>query len=459
MDTNAQLKPALQSSKGRSGPWGGSRLINAFSEQSDGDKAELYSIQAIPGLTLFSDINSLPVRGAHRMGTTLYAVVGTGLYSIAADGTETLLATVPGTNPVRMADNGTELAIQDGGTTGYVYSGGTLTTPANLPSVSDVCFIDSYFVWTIANSDQFIISGINDGLSYDPLDVATEEGSPDILTGIVNDHRELLLFGGLTSSTPSTAIWVDTGATDFPFERQGNAFLERGCIDRDSIVKLDNGTWFVGDDRIVYRLNGYTPERMSTHAVEKDLAKAAWFRAFTYSQEGHKFYILNTDLGTWACDVANSNAWAERQSFGLDYYRCGCAIVAYGKTYFGDNQTGKFYEPDLDVNDENGSPMPVTIELPPLGDGVNRKTLYALQFFMETGVGDLTTTDPQAILTYSKNGGRSWSNEMWRTLGAQGEYSTRAVWRPNVEFRQLQLRISLPEKVRRCVIGYHADER
>jgi hypothetical protein len=454
-----KLKPALQSSKGRSEPWAGARLINAFAELSEGDKADLYSIQAIPGLTEFSDIGSLAVRGGHRMGTVLYAVVGTTLYSINSSGTESSIGNIPGTNPVRMADNGTELAIHDGGTTGYVYSGGVLATPVDLPSVSDVAFMDGYFIWTIASSDQFIISGLDDGTSYDPLDVATAEGSPDNLTGLVNDHRELLLFGGATGATPSTEIYTDTGASDFPFERSGNAFIERGCIDRDSMVKVDNATWFVGDDRIVYRMNGYTPERMSTHAVEKTLASASWFRGLTYTQEGHKFYVLNTDAGSWACDIATSNAWHERQSFGLDYYRVGCSVEAYGKTLFGDNQTGKFYEPDLDVVSENGVAMPVTIELPPLGDGVSRQTLYVFELFMETGVGDLTTTDPQVILTYSKNGGRAWSTEMWRDLGAQGEYSTRAVWRVNVEFRQLQLRIVLPDKVRRCVIGYFADVR
>jgi hypothetical protein len=454
-----KLTPALQSSKGRSKPWAGSRLVNAFAEQSEGDKADLYAIMAIPGLTQFADIGSLPVRGAHRMGTVLYAVVGTGLYSIDSAGIETLIGTIPGTNPCRMADNGTELAVHDGDTTGYVYSGGALAIPVDLPPVSDLAFIDSYFVWTLANSDQFIISGIRDGTSYDPLDVATVEGSPDNLVGVVNDHRELLFFGGSTSSTPSTEIFIDTGNSDFPFERQGNAFLERGCADKDSIVKLDNGTWFVGDDLIVYRLEGYSPVRVSTHAVEKTLAEATWFRAYTYTQEGHKFYVLNTDAGSWACDVATSSSWHERQSFGLGYYRCGLAVSAYGQTLLGDNQTGKFYEPDLDVSDENGAAMPVTVELPAIGDGVNRVTLYEFILFMETGVGTLATTDPQAILTMSRDGGRSWSNEMWRSLGAQGEYSTAARWNPNVEFRQLQLRIVLPDKVRRCVIGYHADVR
>lgn len=452
------LKPSLETSKGRTGPWGGSRLINAFAEQSNGDKAELYAVMGIPGLTSWSDIGSLPVRGAHQMVGVLYAVVGTGLYSIDSSGTETLLATIPGTNPVRMADNGTQLAIHDGSQTGFVWTGTALVTPLNLSAVSDVAFIDGYFVWTVYNSNQFVISSLGDGTTYDPLDVATVEGAPGNLIGVINDHRELLFFKGGTGAVPSTEIWYDSGAQDFPFERQGNAFIERGCIDKDSIVKFDNSTIFVGDDRIVYRLSWYMPERISTHAVERILDDAVWFRAFTYSEEGHKFYILNTDQGTVAYDVA-TQSWAERQSFNLDYYRVGCAVEAYGTTYFGDNQTGKFYTEDLDTNEEDGNPLPVTIQLPPVGDGVNRQNFYKFEVFMQTGVGDLTTTDPQVILTYSKDGGQNWSNEMWRSMGAQGQTKTRAVWNNLGEFRQIQLRLTFPDKVKKLVLAYHADAR
>lgn len=455
-----RLKPALQSSKGRSLPWGGSKLINCFAEQSEGDKAELYAVNAIAGTSDFFSLGvDYSVRGIHRMGNTLYAVLGTTLYSIASNGTPTSIGTITGTKPVRMADNGTELAIHNGDSTGYVLSGGALAIPVNLGDVSDVCFIDSYFAWSVYQSDQWIISGINNGTSYDPLDIATAEASPDQITGINNDHRELQLFGGGTSSVPFTEFWVNTGDSDFPFERQSFASMERGCIDRDSIVKLDNTTFFVGDDRIAYRMNGYTPLRISTHAVEKTLAKAAWFRAFTYAQEGHRFYVLNTDQGSWVYDITTS-AWHQRQSFGLVYWGINCATDAYGETVFGDGRAvGKLYTRSLDSDSEAGNPIPMIVDLPPVGDGVNRQTLYAFEAFMETGVGDLATTDPQAILTYSRDGGRNWSNEMWRSLGAQGEYATRAVWRVNVEFRQLQLRLQLPSSVRRCIIGYQADIR
>lgn len=453
----ADLKPALQSSKGRSGPWAGSRLINAFAEASEGDKAEVYAIQAIPGLTEFSgNMGSLAMRGMHAFrDDRVFAVVGSTLYSVSSAGAGSSLATIAGSNPVKMVDNGAELAIHDGGTTGYVWntSTSTLVIPVNLPAVTDVAYIDGYFVWTVNNSDQFVISGLDDGDSYDPLDVATAEGSPDELVGLINDHRELLLAGQHT-----TEVWINTGAADFPFERQGNAFIERGCIDKNSIVKIDNGVHFVGDDRIVYRLDGYSPVRISTHAVEKDLASATWFRAFTYTQEGHKFYCLNTDVGSWCYDMATT-AWHERESFDLDYYRVGFACVQFSRTLLGSNQNQKIYTPDLDRYNEDGTAMPVTVELPPIGNGVDRKTLYSLEVFCETGVGDTTTTDPQIIMAYSRNGGRSWSNEMWRDLGAVGDYTTRAVWRVNVEFRQLQVRLVLPDKVRRCVIGYRADIR
>lgn len=449
-------KPALQTSDGRSKPWSGSRLVNAFSEKADGDKLDLFAVMAIPGLVPFASQGSLPVRGMTRMGATLYTVIGQTLYSVSSNGTTSALGTIGGSNPVRMVDNGAQIAIVGGafGRTGYVYAGGTVQTGIeNLPEVTDVAYIDGYFVWTVYGGDQFIISALNNGLSYDPLDVATVEGSPDALVGCINDHRDLLFFG-----TDTVELWYNSGDADFPFARQGNAFVERGTRDRDSIAKIDNGVHFVGDDLIIYRLSGYQPIRISTHAIEFKIAKASWFRAFVYTQEGHKFYVLNTDIGCFAYDMS-TNAWHERQSYGLDYYRVGCAATAYGKTIFGSNQAGKLWTPSLDAYDEDGATIPVIIDLPAIEADRERFTLYAFELFCETGIGTLGTPGPQAIMQYSRDGGRTFSNEMQRSLGAQGQYLTRAVWRSNVEARQLNIRLRMPEKARRFVMGYYADIR
>lgn len=452
----ARLKPALQYSEGRSKPWSGAVLVNAFAEIAEGDKQDQFAVMAIPGLVLFGSAATGPVRGVHTMDDVLYAVIGSTLYSVSSSGAVTSLGTIPGDTPVRIADNGSQLAIVGGvlNNEGFVYSGGTLfSSIANLPAVSDVTYIDGYFVWTVFASDQFIISGLNDGLSYDPLDVATVEGSPDDLVAVINDHRELHFPGRKTWE-----IWYNSGNAAFPFTRQGNAFIERGMIDRDSLVKIDNSLHFVGDDRIVYRLNGYEPVRISTHAVEKDLAAASWFRAFTYTQEGHKFYVLNTDVSTWVFDMA-TQLWHKRKSTGIDYYRVGVSCHAYGRTIMGDSVSGNLYVPDLDTYTENGAIIPVEIGLPTIEDNRRFLTLYALELYCETGVGNAADNDPQIIMQYSMDGGRSWSNELWRPMGAIGKYSTRAVWRPNVSFRTLQIRFRMAASVRRFVISYFADVR
>lgn len=452
----AQLKPALQYSEGRSKPWSGAKTVNCFSEKADGDKNQDFALMLIPGLDLFASIApGQPVRGLHFMDSSvLYAVVGAFLYSIDQGGTATVVGGIPDSGHVRMADNGTQLAIC-AGTTGYVLSAGVLAPPTDLPTVSDVTYIDSYIVWTIANSDQCIFSAINDATSYDLLDVFSAEGAPDGLLAILNDHLQLLLFG-----TRTTEIFYDSGDADNPFQRQGNAFIERGIFSRDSAVKIDNGVHFFGDDRIVYRLDGYSPTRISTHAIEYHLRNVTDAWAFTYTQEGHKFYCLCTDQGTWCYDMA-TGAWHERLSTGRDNYRVGFSETAWGRPIMGDNETGLLYSPSLDSFTENGDYISMQIDLPTLTASRTRVTMYSFEVYCETGVGlnSGQGSDPQMMLTYSDDGGRTWSNELWRSMGLIGEYKTRCIWRSLGQFRQRQMHLVITDPVRRLTMGYYADVR
>jgi len=352
---------------------------------------------------------------------------------------------------VRMATNGTEVCIA-ADSQGYVWSGGAIHLPVPY-EVSDVGFVDGFIIWTIKDSDQFQISAINDALSYDGLDVATAEGAPDNLVAVEINHRDVILFG-----TNSTEIWYDSGAADFPFARQGNAFIERGCFDRDSLVKIDSTVNFMGDDRIIYSMNGYSPQRISTHAIEYYLRDATYARGWTYTQEGHKFYVLEVDAGTWAFDHA-TGTWHQRQSHGSDYWRCGGVVDAYGKTLMLDRANGNIYVPSLDVTSEDGDPIAVEIVLPTLEYARQRVTMYAFEMTLETGVGTAAVPSPQAMLTYSDDGGHTWSNEIWRSLGLVGNYRARAVWRRLGQFRVRQIKLRITDAAYRLVIGYWADLR
>lgn len=450
-----KAKPALQYSEGRSKPWSGSKLVNCFAERADGDKREDFALMAAPGLLEWADVGTGPVRGAHVMAGTLYVVSGTSLYSVSSAGAETLIGTIAGSGLVHMADNGAQLCIAAAGV-GYILSAGSLTTLADHGiswSVSDVGFIDSYILWTRAGTGQFFISGLGDATSYDPSDIATAEGSPDNIVGMIIDHREVQFFGSET-----VEIFYNSGAAAFPFERQGNAFIERGCFDRDSIVKIDNSVNFMGDDRVVYRLTGYQPIRISTHAIEYQLRNVSYARGFAYDQEGHKFYCLDTDNGTFVFDQA-TGLWHERKSVDLTGWRVNGAVKAYNMVLLTSGQDGKIYRPSLDLNTEDGERIEVDIYLPTIEGQRQRLTMYAFEVMCETGVGNSSIDDPQIMLRYSDDGGRRWSNEAWRSMGVIGDYRRRAIWRKLGQFRQRQIHLRVTDPARTFVMSYYADIR
>jgi len=449
------LKPALQYSEGRSRPWSGAKLVNYFSERADGDKVKDFAVMLVPGLDVFAQISATEkLRGLHQMGNTLYAVVGLVLYAVSQGGTYSAVGLIGGTGRVRMQDNGTQLAIC-AAPYGYVLSGGIIIQPADLPQVSDVAYIDSYFVWTVYNSDQAIYSGLGDGTSYDLLDIFSAEGSPDGLVGLINDHRELLMCG-----TATIEIFYNAGGGDDAFVRQGNAFIERGVFARDTVVKIDNGVHFFGNDRIVYRLDGYNPVRISTHAIEYHLARVTEAWAFTYTQEGHKFYVLCTDVGTFAFDMA-TGAWHERRSYRMTNYRAGFAAIAWGEPLLGANDNGTLWRPNLEIYTEDGEPIISEVDLPTIERERQLLNMYAFELYCETGVGLVTGqgSEPKVMLTYSDDGGRTWSNELSRSLGTIGNYTHRAIWRGLGQFRQRQIKLTISDPVRRLNMGYNADTR
>lgn len=443
------LRPALQSSQGRSRNWSGASLVNCFAEKADGDKRDDFAVMATPGLTEWAEVGDGPIRGAITLAGVLFVVSGGSLYEVGADGTANEIGTIFGTERVRMATNYDQIAIV-GGTVGTVYDSGTLTNPL-VVYVQDVLYADGYILWVVIDSEQFLISALDDALTYDFADVASVEGSPDNIVGAVNDHREIQFFGGKT-----TEIFYNSGNGDFPFERQGNAFIEHGCFDRDSIVKLDNSVTFVGDDRFVYTLLGYQPQRISTHAIEYQLRDATYARAWTYSQEGHKFYVLEVDRGTFVFDYS-TGAWHQRQSFGSTWWRVGGAVEAYGQMLYTDRETGQLFTASLDVFTEDGNPIAFDITLPTIEAGRERKVMAAFEVLCETGVGNGDVAEPMIMLTYSDDNGHRWSNEMWRSLGEVGEYRTRAVWRALGQFRQRQMKLRITDAVRKLVISYWAD--
>ena len=428
------------------------RMVNLFPEVTPDNGKDAGFLSRAPGLRLLTTVGSGPVRGMWQYGGYGYVVSSNTLYRVDAAWNVTSLGGVLGTGPVSMSDNGRQLFIACNPWS-YIYNASTgvfaqITDPDFVGAVT-VGYIDGYFVFNQPNSQTIWVTQLLDGTSVDPLDFASAEGSPDGLVGLIVDHREVWLFG-----TNSVEVWYDSGNSDFPLERIQGAFNEIGCAAPYSIAKLDNGIFWLGSDArgngIVYRANGYTGQRVSTHAIEFAIQSYSTISdaiAYTYQQEGHAFYVLIFPTGnaTWVYDVA-TGAWHERAGFNNGQFMrhiSNCQMNYNNEIVVGDYASGNIYAFDLDVYADNGAEQKWLRSWRALPSGQNnltRTAQHVVQLDCESGVGLNTGqgSNPQVMLRWSDDGGHTWSNEHWASMGGIGAYGTRVIWR----------RLGMTEKLR-----------
>lgn len=438
------------------------RCVNLFPERAPAGAKVPVALLGTPGLTTYAIVGNGPIRGLIEMAGFVFVVSGNNLFKLAVNGDTTDLGFLPGRGLVKMASNGEQILIL----AGTAPSDGFIATVDELLPItdedflggSDCDFIDGYFVISVADSNEFYISGLYDGFTYDPLDFARAEGKPDNIVGIVVDHREIWLLG-----EESAEVWYNSGNPDFPFERASGTFIERGIAGRDTIGQLDNTIFWVGDDRIVYRANGYAPVRVSTHAIEEKINEAIGTSdliAFGYSQRGHAQYVLKKpDQWTFVYDVA-TELWHERCSCDQDDYKVSTYVQAFNRLLVGDDTTGNIYFlDDTRPGREDDGTVASRVAAPPLFANAETASLNALVIDFEMGVG-LTTgqgSDPQVMMRYSDDAGFTWSSEKWRSLGKIGKYQNRARWNRLGEFRQRVLEVSISDPVERVVMGAYAE--
>ena len=450
------------------------RMVNLFPEMTPDNGQTAAFLNRAPGLNFLQSVGTGPIRAlwAHQTnGSDFYVVSGGEVYKLnSMTGAPTLLGTVSGTGPVSIADNGTQIFFACN-PDGYIYNETTnvfaqITDPDFAGAVT-VAYLDGYFVFNQPNSQIIWVSQLLNGQSVDPLDFASAEGSPDGVVGLIADHRELWVFG-----TDSVEVWYDSGAADFPLTRIQGAFNEIGCVSAYTIAKMDNGLFWLGTDArgqgIVYRANGYTGQRISTHAIEYAIAQYGDISdaiAYTYQQEGHAFYVLTFPLGnaTWVYDVA-TQAWHERAGWDngeFTRHRSNCQCNFGGNIIVGDFENGNIYTLDLDVYADNGDIQKWLRSWRALPTGQNnlkRTAHHSLQLNCESGVGlnDGQGSDPQAMLRWSDDGGHTFSNEHWSPMGKIGAYYHRVFWRRlgmTLKLRDRVYEVSGTDPVKIAIMG------
>ena len=361
-----------------------------------------------------------------------------------------------------------------------------------------VDIIDNYFVYSRPSSQQF---GASDALSpiSQQLSFASKDGAPDQLVALIVDHREVYLLG-----ESSSEVWVDAGLFPFPFQRIPGTSTQHGIAAQNSVSRVANSFAYVsrnlrGQGQIM-QMNGYIPQRISTHAVENTLVNQyindaiAW----TYQLEGHEVYVVSfpTINITWAFD-STTGLWYKwlycTTANQYQRHRGNCSCVFQGMVLVGDYANGKIYELDNTNYTDDGNNIRRLRRAPHLVADLQRQYFEEFQIQFQPGVGftglsvapyiyigtpytiyptatlvipatqtvvigfatlqNQTTTLPQAMLRWSDDGGSTWSNEHWVTIGQTGKYKNRAIWRRLGQARDRVFEVVVTDPVKAVIVS------
>ena len=425
----------LSSAPGQGKQESGGRLINAYTEKL-ADNARAKTVRRrCPGLALLEEDDTYShVRGFHFSNDILYVVMDERLLKLTVSGSTYTLASIgalSGTTPVTFAQNNEDtpsiVAVTENGAFDVTDTSApsAFAAPA-LPQPNSVSAIGGYLVFTTLFGEIWA-TGLNVTTIATDSFTTAQQRSDGLLRGITF-RNEFFAFG-------QTSIEVYTNAGTSPFPLAYSTAIPRGLKGQWCVAGQQEG-WsneliWIGDDNRVYQLNGYKPVPVSTHDVERDIeaiTDADEIEACVYMHGGHAIWSISSLTWTWEYNLTTGQ-WHERQSYLDTRWRASQTVKAFDQWIAGDQETGKLFTIDEDEEEEGGNPMVWTVESAPSSAFPGRVAIPRMDFDFEVGVGRVggtqpIETDPKVRISWSDNGGASFSSPVIRELGKQSQWRT-----------------------------------
>ena len=409
-----------------------------------------------PGSKTLSDgTGSGTPRGCwtHAQTGVVYKVAGTTLYSMDSDGVEASIGTIPGSGLVifdDLYDNinniGTKLLITTT-TEGYVYdiTASTLTkvTDASYTAGGSVVAVQQFVIWQM-DLNRYAVGDVGDPGSIQAENVSTVPVAADNLVRIQKFREGVYMMG----STTIEPYYIGSTGTGNPLVAIQNGTMAIGLIDRGCTDSNDDFLYWIGNDKRLHRTSAYDPQSVTPPSIHNDLSQldftGARLRCIT--RDGQNFVQIFTNSKTW-CYSETTNQWfelaykaAEEISLAYDY------TYAYNKHLIMSRLDSKILQLDEGTYTENGQTtirerITAPINASALGKNGGRLIAKRAELIMESGVGNPSEANPLVMMSYSIDGGQSFSNEQWVRAGRDGENNLRVEYYFMASFRQIQFKI------------------
>lgn len=455
-------------------------LINWYVEiDKNSDAKSPVALLGAPGLVTINTSFSGEYRGGWVLpgGIAAIAVIGNAAVMLTSASKTSVTAAQIGTlltssGKVGIRDNGASkvVVIVDGANL-YTYNLNTgvfahSTDPAWLGS-SVVAEIDGWLVFAQPGTQKFFTTPLYwDGVA--PIDgtyFALADNATDNLVTLIENKRELWLLG-----ERHIEVWYNAGGAYFPFSRVQGVTIQTGCAAVQSVARAGDTIVFLaqserGGGEVVMSV-GYELKIISNPAISYALNQYATLSdaiGYTYVEEGHVFYvlILPTADVTWVYDFT-TEMWHQRASFdtatGLFHRQRVNGVLYLGALMIaGDYQSGQIYWQTRTVYSDDANPLVSVRRCAHLWDRNNRFRIRHTRLEVEfiPGIGLLTGqgSDPQASLKWSDDGGITWGNEHFASLGQTGNSKNRCIWRQLGLARDRVYEVRVSDPVCRDVVG------
>ena len=342
---------------------------------------------------------------------------------------------------------------------------GLITDPGFL-GADRIAFIEGWLVFNYPGTRTFYTTGpVAYSNTFPGSFYALKDSSTDNLITLYENNRELWLIGERTSE-----VWYNAGNANFAFDRIPGVGPQIGCAAKHSIHRAGSQLVWLGKneqgENVIIATNQYSWTRLSTHAVEHAISGYPLVSdciGYAYIEEGHLFSVLTFPTAdvTWVYDFA-SELWHQRASYdpvaGVFHRHKGNAYMDFGDVRIvGDYSNGNIYQMSRQFYTDAGGVIRAVRRTPHVWSRGNRERLFFSQLQVEftPGVGLQVGqgSNPQVMLRWSDDGGFTWSNEHWTTIGKAGQTKNRAIWRALGTARDRVWEVTYTDPTARDIIG------
>ena len=390
-----------------------------------------YILQSFYGLKSWASQSGNADRGMLVNQGKLYRVLDTTLYEVSITGTHTALGTIPGSYRCTMRALGSKVIVVNGSGLEFVWDGTSLTqnTSPNIGLPRGVAVLNSQAITDNGSGQSWDVSNVGDPLTINGLNNAAAESYSDELL-VPYAYRDTLYLLG----KESIELWFNSGQGNPPFDKIQGAAQQVGLDAIHSLADNPDFLFFFGRDKQFHSLTA------GTSAVDTVISNPAMAKEFqtylitddcigwTMELEGQWFYVATfpTQNITWVYPVGGE--WFQWGSTPTGRIRANSYAYAFGKHLVAEHDSGDIYELDPETYTDAGDAIIRTRDSAPIHSGLlgtdNKEfEINSMELILETGIGLLSGqgSNPQVMVSVSRDGGKTFGTERFLRVGALGQ--------------------------------------